>query len=96
MIWLARDGSERVMISASPMAAIADGANDKAAVEAKGPRMKLSACVFDAFHKDAASCVGAATEGVRARFYVSYLSTGEATVTLSHRLAAALRSLPVE
>jgi hypothetical protein len=58
--------------------------------------MDLSAYVFDPFHEGAmlVRCRWAATKRVRARFYVSYLSTGEATVTFSHWVAAALRSLP--
>ena len=67
------------------------------ATEAKGPRMGLSAYDFDALHEDANwSSVGVTTERVRARVYVSYVWTGGATVTFSHRLAAAVRSLPAE
>jgi hypothetical protein len=48
--------------------AIGVDASDKAAAEAKGPRMDLSVYVFDALHEDAALvlCRGA-TECVRAR-----------------------------
>jgi hypothetical protein len=41
-------------MSASPVVAIGVDASDKAAAEAKSPRMDLSAYVFDALHEDAA------------------------------------------
>jgi hypothetical protein len=71
-----------------------DGASEKTAAEAKGPRMDLSAYVCDGSMKTLRwFFVGAATKRMRA---VSCVSTGGATVTFSHRLAAALRSLPSE
>ena len=58
--------------------------------------MDLSAYVFDPFHEGAmlVRCRWAATQRARARVCVSYVSTGGATVTFSHWVAAALRSLP--
>jgi len=47
------DDLEPVTISASPVVAIGVDAGDKAAAEAKGPRMDLSTCVFEALHEDA-------------------------------------------
>ena len=72
-----------------------DDASEKTAAEAKGPRMDLSAYVCDGSMKTLRwFFAGAATKRMRAR--VSCLSTGGATVTFAHRLAAALRSLPAE
>jgi hypothetical protein len=50
---LTRCGSELVTISASPVVTIGVDAGGRAAAEAKGPGMELSACVFDTLHEDA-------------------------------------------
>ena len=72
-----------------------DDASEKTAAEAKGRRMDLSAYVCDGCMKTLRwFFVGPATERMRAR--VSCVSMGGATVTFSHRLADALRSLPAE
>jgi len=50
----ARYGSDPVTISAVALGGDRVDGSDKTAAEAKGPRMDLPACVFDAFHEDAA------------------------------------------
>jgi hypothetical protein len=77
--------------------AIGVDASDKAVAEAKDPGMDLSSYVSDALHEDARLVLcRAATERVRPRVYVSYISTEGVTAIFSHRLAATLRSLPAE
>jgi len=53
----ARYGSDPVTISAVARGGDRVDAGDKTAAEAKGARMDLPACVFDAFHEDAALCL---------------------------------------
>ena len=61
-----RCGSELVTISASPVVTIGVDAGGRAAAEAKGPGMELSACVFDALHEDARSVLGRGRDRTRA------------------------------
>ena len=77
-------------LSAPAVVAIGVDAGDKAAAEAKDPRMELSAY---ALHEDAALVLCRGRHGTRK----SPRCLGEgATVTFPHRLAGALRPLPAE